>query len=164
MARLEKEIGENRMEHIEELGLKDLEVFLDAEKNCFPEDDIKQEVWMELLEDTRTMVYAIKENDIIKAHLAIYNWKDEKDYIKIMTIGTHSEHRNKGYAHKLMQHAIDEMMKDNMFLFKGETRASNFKMQKVFENFGYKITSKDDFYDKPREPAYKYSLEVHPTK
>ena len=107
------------MEHIEELGLKDLEVFLDAEKNCFPEDDIKQEVWMELLEDTRTMVYAIKENDIIKAHLAIYNWKDEKDYIKIMTIGTHSEHRNKGYAHKLMQHAIDEMMKENMFLLKG---------------------------------------------
>ena len=119
---------------------------------------------MELLEDTRTMVYAIKENDIIKAHLAIYNWKDEKDYIKIMTIGTHSEHRNKGYAHKLMQHAIDEMMKENMFLFKGETRASNFKMQKVFENFGYIITSKDDFYDKPREPAYKYSLEVHPSK
>lgn len=152
------------MDQIVKLELKDLNQFLKAENNCFSDDDINREIWVELLEDKRTIVYAIKENDIIKAHLAIYNWKDEKDYIKIMTIGSQSEHRNKGYAHKLMQHAIDEMMKENMFLFKGETRASNYKMQKLFENFGYKITSKDDFYDKPREPAYKYSLEVHPDK
>lgn len=152
------------MDQIVKLELKDLNQFLKAENNCFSDDDINREIWVELLEDKRTIVYAIKENDIIKAHLAIYNWKDEKDYIKIMTIGSQSEHRNKGYAHKLMQHAIEEMMKENMFLFKGETRASNYKMQKLFENFGYKITSKDDFYDKPREPAYKYSLEVHPDK
>ena len=157
-------IGDSRMDQIVRLELKDLDDFLEAEKNCFPDDEINREIWVELLEDEKTIVYAIKENDAIKAHLGIYNWNGEKDYIKIMTIGSHSAHRNKGYAHKLMQHAIDEMLRENMFIFKGETRASNFKMQKVFEDFGFMITSKNDFYDNPREPAYKYSLEVHPDK
>ena len=151
------------MDQIIKLELKDLEDFLEAEKHCFPDDELKREVWIELFEDERTIVYAIKENDVVKAHLAIYNWKDEKDYIKIMTIGTLSEHRQKGYAHKLMQHVIDEMQKEDMFKFKGETRESNVKMQKVFEDFGYKISSTDDFYENPKEAAYKYSLEVHPT-
>lgn len=46
-------------------------------------------------------------------------------------------------------------------LFKGETRESNFKMQKIFEDFGYKIIDKvEKYYDNPAETAYKYSLEI----
>lgn len=149
------------MDNIVRLNLKDLDDFLESQKIYFPDDDIKREDWIELLGDERTFIYAIKENEVMKAHIAIYNWKGENNYIKIMTIGTHPEHRNKGYAHILMQYIIDQMLKDDMHIFKGETRESNFKMQKVFEDFGYKIISKvEGYYDNPTETAYKYSLEI----
>nr|WP_283591872.1 GNAT family N-acetyltransferase [Clostridium faecium] len=35
----------------------------------------------------------------------------------MMTIGTHPEYRNRGYAHMLMQYVIDEMIKDDMHIF-----------------------------------------------
>ena len=149
------------MENIVRLTIKDLEDFLKSIKICFPDDYIKREDWIELLEDKKTFVFAIKENNIIKAYIAIYNWKGENDYIKIMSIGTHPDHRNKGYSHILMQYIIDEMLEDDMHIFKGETRESNIKMQKVFEDFGYKIINKvKEYYDNPTESAYKYSLEI----
>ncbi len=149
------------MENIVRLTIKDLEDFLKSLTICFPDDYEKREDWIELLEDERTFVFAIKENNIIKAHIAIYNWKGENDYIKIMSIGTHPDYRNKGYAHMLMQYIIDEMLKDDMHIFKAETRESNIKMQKVFKYFGYKIISKvEEYYDNPIEAAYKYSLEI----
>ena len=82
------------MDNIVRLNLEDLDDFLESEKNYFPDDDIKQEDWIELLGDERTSIYAIKENEVMKAHIAIYNWEGENNYIKIMTIGTHPEHRN----------------------------------------------------------------------
>lgn len=149
------------MEDIVRLNLKDLDDICTLEIICFPDDYIKREDWIKLLEDKRTFVFAIKESNIIKANIAIYNWKGENDYIKIMNIGTHPDYRNKGYAHMLMEYVIDEMLKDDMHIFRGETRESNIKMQKVFEDFGYKITDKvEEYYDNPIETAYKYSLEV----
>lgn len=149
------------MDEIVRLSIEDLDDFLGAMAIYFPGDNIKREDWVELLEDKRTFLYAIKENEVVKAHLAIYNWKGENTYIKIMTIGTHPEHRKKGYSHRLMQHVIDEMLKDDMHIFKGETRATNFKMQKVFEDFGYKLINKvEKYYDNPSETAFKYSLEL----
>ncbi len=153
--------GENVMEDIVRLTLKDLDDIYEFDKICFPNDYTKREYWIELLEDERTIVFALKENNTIKADISIYNWKGENNYIKIMTIGTHPDHRNKGYSHILMQYIIDEMLKDDMHIFKGETRESNIKMQKVFEEFGYKITNKvEEYYDNPVETAYKYSLEI----
>lgn len=149
------------MEKIVRLTIKDLDDFLEFQTICFPGDYIKREDWSELLEDEKTFVFAIKEHEDIKAHIAIYNWKGEDDYIKIMTIGTHPDHRNKGYAHMLMQYIIDEMLKDDMHIFKAETRQSNINMQKVFKDFGYKIINKvEGYYDNPTETAYKYSLEI----
>lgn len=148
------------MENIVRLTLKDLDDIYEFEKICFPNDYTKLDVWIELLEDERTFVFAFKENNIIKANISIYNWKGENNYIKIMSIGTHPDYRNKGYAHMLMQYIIDEMLKDDMHIFKGETRESNIKMQKVFEDFGYKLTKKEEeYYDNPIETAYKYTLE-----
>lgn len=50
-----------------------------------------------------------------------------------------------------MQYVIGQMLKSDMHIFKGETRESNFKMQKVFEDFGYKIISEvEGYYDIPR--------------
>ncbi|QSX05926.1 GNAT family N-acetyltransferase [Sedimentibacter sp. zth1] len=149
------------MEDIVRLTLKDLDDIYKFDIICFPNDYTKREYWIELLEDERTFVFAFKENNIIKANISIYNWKGENNYIKIMTIGTHPDYRNKGYAHMLMQYIIDEMLKDDMHIFKGETRESNLKMQKVFEDFGYKINKKvEEYYDNPTETAYKYSLEI----
>lgn len=149
------------MQRIVRLTVKDINDIFTLEKVCFPGDYTESRGWMELLEDERTFVFGIEEDNIIKASISIYNWKGENDYIKIMSIGTHPDHRNKGYAKILMQHVIDEMLKDDMHIFKGETRKSNFNMQKTFEGFGYKIIGEvEDYYDNPTENAYKYYLEI----
>lgn len=149
------------MEKVEVLTIKDLEEIYKANKICFPTDYTDKETWVELLEDKGTIFYAIRDEGIIKAHLAIYNWKGEDDYIKIMTIGTDPNHRNNGYAHMLMKHMIDEMVKDEMYKFKAETRESNINMQKVFDDFGFELVQKvEESLKDPVETAYKYSLEI----
>lgn len=149
------------MKDIVRLTIKDIDEVCKFDAICFPDDSTKLEDWIELMNDERTSVFAILENDVIKANISIYNWKGENDYTKIMFIGTHPDHRNKGYARQLMQYTIDEMLKDDMHIFKGETRESNIKMQSLFEEFGYKIEFKvDDYYDTPNETAYRYSLEA----
>lgn len=122
------------MENIVRLTMEDLEDFLKSISICFPDDCIKREDWIELLEDKKTFVFAIKENNIIKAYIAIYNWKGENDYIKIMSIGTHPDHRNKGYAHMLMQYIIDEMLKDDIHRksYKQILRSTSLKLSGSF--------------------------------
>ena len=149
------------MKEIVKLTIKDIDEIYNFEKICFPNEYTEMKIWIELLEDEGTLVFAIKEKDDIIAFISIYNWKGEDNYIKIMSIATHPDHRNKGYAHMLMQYIIDEMVKDDMHIFKAETRKSNTKMQKVFEKYGYNITSEvEDYFDSPNETAYKYSLEI----
>ncbi|NMB06955.1 MAG: hypothetical protein GX981_01040, partial [Tissierellia bacterium] len=53
------------------LSIKDLDDFLESQSIYFPDDNIKREDWIELLQDEKTFVYAIKENEIIKANIAI---------------------------------------------------------------------------------------------
>jgi ribosomal-protein-alanine N-acetyltransferase len=149
------------MESIVRLTLKELDDICKFDIICFPDDYTERDTWIELLEDERTFVFAFKKDNVIKANISIYNWKGGKNYIKIMSIGTHPDYRNKGYAHMLMQYIIDEMLKDDMHIFKAETRESNIKMQKVFKDFGYIIINKEEeYYNNPNETAYKYSLEI----
>lgn len=61
-----------------------------------------------------------------------------------------------------MLNKVTQMMLDeDMHIFKGETRVSNIKMQKVFEDCGYSITERvKDYYDVPTfEDAFKYCLD-----
>ncbi len=149
------------MNPIIRLTLRDRERISALNQICFPLEHNKQETWVDLLDDERTHVFAIEEDLKLVALIAIYNWKGENDYIKIMSIGTHPDYRGLGHGHRLMQHIIDEMLKDDMRKFRAETRETNFKMQRVFEDFGYKIIDKvDAYYDNPTELAFKYGLDL----
>ncbi len=149
------------MKEILELSISDIDDIYNFEKLCFPDEYTSMKIWTELLEDERTSVFSIKEKNEIVAFISIYNWKGENNYIKIMCIATHVSHRNKGYANTLMKFVIDQMLKDNMYIFKAETRVSNIKMQKVFSNFAYEnVETVDNYYDSPAEAAYKYSLAI----
>lgn len=149
------------MNPIVKLNIENLEEICAFDQICFPLEYNSKETWIELLQDERTIVFALREDQQILAHLAIYNWNGENDYIKIMTIGTHPNQRGKGHAHRLMQHIIDEMPKEGMRKFRAETRESNLKMQKVFSDFGYQVTSKiDPCYENPTEAGLKYALDL----
>lgn len=149
------------MYNIARLTLNNLDEICAFDQVCFPLEYNKPEMWVELLEDPGTNVFSIKDSGSIAALISIYNWKGQDDYIKIMTIATHPDHRGKGHAHRLMQYIIDEMLKEDMRKFRAETRESNLKMQKVFEDFGYKFVSKvDNVYENPIEAGFKYALDL----
>jgi len=71
------------MENIVRLKANNLDDFLKSLTICFPGDYVKREEWIELLEDEKTLIFTIKENDIIKANIAIYNWKMICIYLKV---------------------------------------------------------------------------------
>lgn len=149
------------MGQIVRLTLEDLDDFFKALVVCFPGDIIDQQVWYDLFNDSRSFVYAIKSEEDIKASIAFYNWQCQDDYVKIISIGTHPDYRRQGYAHKLMDYALDKIQAEGMTIFRGETRKSNLKMQKIFEDYGYEIFDKvENYYDNPSETAYKYSLDT----
>ncbi|MFZ2257282.1 MAG: GNAT family N-acetyltransferase [Clostridiaceae bacterium] len=148
------------MNNLVRLSMKDFNQFLELKALCFPNDESEREIWLDLFEDEKSLIFAIKEHSVLIAYIAIYNWKGEKDYIKLMSIGTHPGYRCQGLSHSLMQYVIDEMRKDGMHQFKGETRESNINMQKLFQDFDYKLSHQIEAgYIDPIETAYKYSLE-----
>lgn len=142
------------------LKLSDKEEIYELEKTCFPNEYMSDEIFTEMFCDPRTSVYVIKDNGNMASYTCVYNWKGQSDYIKIMTLGTHPDYRKKGYGHKLMSYVIENMMKEEMYKFKSETRETNYKMQKLFEEFGFKVIDKvEDYYDNPNETAFVYFVE-----
>ena len=131
------------------------------DKFCFPTDFWRAEDWEELLSDPRAVYYGLLDKGKIVGDVFIYNWKGEKDYIKIMNIALHPDYRCRGLARKLLKYVTAQMKAIDMHRFCGETRASNRTMQRVFEDCGYVLhTVEENYYDNPTESAYKYVLQV----
>lgn len=146
---------------IKQLSVENLRPIIDFDKLCFPTDCWKAEDWKNLLEDEKAIYYALIDCDKIVGDVFIYNWKGEKDYIKIMNIAIHSDYRKQGLAHKLLNQVTEEMVKLEMKRFCGETRATNKAMQKVFEDCGYKLNKiEEGYYNNPSESGYKYVLQL----
>ena len=142
--------------HSEKLG-----PIIAFDKFCFPKDYWKEEDWKELLADERSIYYALLDGDRLIGNIFIYNWKGEKDYIKIMNLAIHPDYRKQGLACRLLTHAAEEMKQLDMKRFCGETRASNKAMQKAFERCGYRLDHIEEaYYDHPGESAYKYVLQL----
>ena len=131
------------------------------DKACFPTECWQEDEWKELLADPRSSYYALLDAEEIVGNVFIYNWKGERDYIKIMTIAVREDYRKQGLAHRMLYYVAEEMGKLDMRRFCGETRASNKAMQKTFESCGYMLsTIEEGYYDNPTESAYKYTLEL----
>lgn len=129
-------------------------------KLCFPIDYWKEEDWHELLIDPRAVYYALFDGDQLIGNVFIYNWQGELDYVKIMNLSVHPDHRGHGYAKMLLDHVTEEMTKLGMMRFCAETRASNTAMQKVFESCGYQLNKIEEcYFEKQPESAYKYVLQ-----
>ena len=134
---------------------------IEFDKACFPTDYWNENDWSELLADPRAIYYALVDGEKIVGNIFIYNWKGEKDYIKIMNIAVHKDYRKQGLAQKMLNHVSVAMGLLDMRRFCGETRASNKAMQKTFERCGYVLnTIEEGYYDNPIESAYKYILEI----
>lgn len=143
------------------LGFESLEPIMVFDKLCFPTDYWKEEDWKDLLKDERSIYYAWMDGDKIVGDVFIYNWKGEKDYVKLMNVAIHPDYRKQGLASKMLNHVKEEMEKLDMKRFLGETRATNFAMQKVFEDCGYYLNRvEENYYHHPEESAYKYVLEL----
>lgn len=130
------------------------------DKKYFGNSHWEEEIWNQVFDDlNRNIIYAIKEQNKVLAFLMIYNWGKEKNYVKLTNIAVSEENRNKSLAKLLISKMMDEMHSLNMHDFRGETRISNFPMQKIFETFGFKRTEVlKDYYDYPTEDAYRYVL------
>ncbi len=130
-------------------------------KLCFPTDAWKDEDWEDLLSDPRAVYYALLDGERIVGNVFIYNWQGENDYVKIMNLAVHPDHRGRGYAHLLLNHVTQELSALGMKRFCAETRASNKAMQKVFADCGYRFRKEEDVgFAHPKENGYKYILEL----
>lgn len=146
---------------LKELNIESIEPIMAFDKFCFPTDFWKAEDWKNLLEDERSVYYALMDGERIVGDVFIYNWKGEKDYVKIMNLAVHPDYRKQGLARKLLNHVTEEMKKLDMGRFCGETRESNNGMRKVFEDCGYVLNNiEESYYEHPSESACKYVLRL----
>ena len=128
---------------------------------CFPTDYWKEEDWHDLLTDPRAVYYALLDGEELVGDVFIYNWQGELDYVKIMNLSVHPDYRGRGLAHRLLNHVAEVYAALGMKRFCAETRASNFAMQKVFDDCGYKLNKiEEDVFENPHESAYKYVLQL----
>ncbi len=143
------------------LDISNLKAIIEFDKLCFPLEFWKEEDWISLLNDKRAIYYSFMQDEKIIAGVFIYNWYLKKDYVKIMNIAVHPNYTNQGLAHKLLNHVTKMMKEIGVCRFCGETRSSNIKMQKVFEGCGYELNIiEKDYYENPKESAYKYVLQL----
>lgn len=94
------------MQTLSQLSKQDLEAIYAFDILCFPKDSTNKETWIEIVNDPRTTIYAIKNHQEIIASISIYNWKGEQDYVKIMFLSSHPNHRNKGLGTRLLNTAL----------------------------------------------------------
>ena len=147
--------------NIQRLGMAHFDAIVQFNKLCFPLDPWPEEDWKMLLEDDRSIYYALMEQDQIIGCVFVYNWQGERDYVKIMDMAVHPGHRNRCYARQLLNHVTTQMEALGMTCFRGETRASNKAMQQVFKFCGYQKTGEEaEYYDQPTETAYQYVLQL----
>ena len=140
-------------------GIEDMPELIEFNKLCFPKDYWKEEDWADLLSDPRAVYYALMDGTRLVGDVFIYNWQGELDYVKIMNLSVHPDHRGRGLAHMLLDHVTKEYSKLGMERFCGETRSTNFAMQKVFEDCGYELDRvEEDYFGDPPGSAYKYVL------
>lgn len=59
------------------------------------------------------------DGDKLIGNVFIYNWKGERDYVKIMNVSVHPDYRNRGVAGLLLDHVTEEMVRDGMRFFCG---------------------------------------------
>ena len=145
---------------LQKLGTERMQEIIEFDHLCFPNDFWKEEDWESLLRDERAIYYALLDDGRIVGDLFLYNWQGEQDYVKLMHISVHPDYRKQGLGERLMTHAQQEMKELGMGRFRGETRASNLPMQRLFEKMGYRLDRvEENYYHNPEESAYKYLLQ-----
>ena len=117
---------------LQKLGTERIQEIIEFDHLCFPNDFWKEEDWESLLRDERAIYYALLDDGRIVGDLFLYNWQGEQDYVKLMHISVHPDYRKQGLGERLMTHAQQEMKELGMGRFRGETRASNLPMQRLF--------------------------------
>ncbi len=128
---------------------------------CFPADLWKEEDWDDLLNDPRAVYFALRDDGKLIGNVFIYDWQGEYDYVKIMNLAVHPAYRGRGLAHLLLNHVTEVYSKRGMKRFCAETRATNYVMQKVFGDCGYKFTREEEnVFENPPGNAYKYELKL----
>ena len=145
---------------LQKLGAERMQEIIEFDHLCFPNDFWKEEDWESLLRDEQAIYYALLDDGRIVGDLFLYNWQGEQDYVKLMHISVHPDYRKQGLGERLMTHAQQEMKELGMGRFRGETRASNLPMQRLFEKMGYRLDRvEENYYHNPEESAYKYLLQ-----
>ena len=143
-----------------ELGFDEIEEIVKFDKLCFPNDAWSREDWEDLLTDERAKYTAIMDNEKIVGDIFTYDWSGEKDYLKIMHLAIHQDHRKEGLAGELMEQTIKEFKSTKLNKICAETRASNIAMQRCFDKYGFiHNDTEKECYQNPSEDGFKYIFE-----
>lgn len=146
---------------IVKIGIDRIDEIVEFENLCFSSEAWSREQIIDVLNDKRTIYLCYEENGKIIGLICLYNWCSEKDFLKIFSIATHPEHRNQGIAHELLKESIKIASINKLKRIKAETRKSNFKMQKVFEDMNFKKTDMvENYNEEPDEDALIYECNL----
>jgi len=133
--------------HISAIQLADLDEILKIERTNFHDPWERSFFETELTYESSICLKLCKQNKII-SYIIIRPLVDE---VHILNLATHSSHKRKGMARKLLKHAIDNLISGKLLLL--EVRNSNEAARKLYEGFGFQVLYKRKGYYADGEDA-----------
>ncbi|MGI8670469.1 MAG: ribosomal protein S18-alanine N-acetyltransferase [Aridibacter sp.] len=142
---------------IHPLTKKNLREILLLNLRCFKRgEDYNKATFTYLLTDSDTLGYQLitASKQIVGFVFIVAN---NKKVGHITTIGIAPEHRKRGLARKLLNHAENVLLQKGFDSVVLEVRVSNFAAQNLYSKYGYVIIQKLDKYYNNDEDAYLMS-------
>lgn len=142
---------------IHPLTKKNLKEILLLNLRCFKHgEDYNKATFTYLLTDSDTLGYQLitASKQIVGFVFIVAN---NKKVGHITTIGIAPEHRKRGLARKLLNHAENVLLKKGFDSVVLEVRVGNFAAQNLYSKYGYVIIQKLDKYYTNGEDAYLMS-------
>lgn len=138
---------------IELMTLADIDEVTEIENKLFTDAWSRDNFIYELTGNDFSKCYVVKENDRVIGYGCLYILFERAE---IATIAIQSEYQSKGYGRQLLQHMIDEAIKDECEIMSLEVRISNLKAISLYEKMGFfNNRIRKSYYSDNYEDAYE---------
>ncbi len=112
--------------------------------------------FLDAMSDKSTLFYVVCADNRVVGYYVARNICDE---INLYTIAVDDNYKGYGFGKALLLHLIEQSQSQNALFIGLEVRASNAKAIALYERNGFVRTgNRCDFYKKPTEDAYLYTL------
>lgn len=135
------------------MTIEDMPKVLAIENEVFTSCWNEAEFKFEVLENEFSSLYVLEINGEVIGYSGLYQLFERAE---ILTLAVSKKYQGKGYGKMLLQHLIDEAIKNESEVISLEVRVSNKVAINLYEKFGFiTMRTRKSYYQDNHEDAYE---------